>query len=97
MYKKLYYAINWSKKYNFELKDDINLLNINNDINTSILYNINKNLLYNKLYKTRVKTKNHIIKKDLFYKKINKLNDNHKIITTFIDTRDKTIYRKVKM
>ena len=97
MFQKLYYAIKWSKKYDFELKDDINLLNINNDINTNIIYNINKKLLYNKIYKSKIKVKDHIIKKDLFYKKINKLNDNHKIITTFIDTRDKTIYRKVKM
>ena len=28
MYQKLYYAINWSKKYDFELKSGIDLLNI---------------------------------------------------------------------
>ena len=25
IYEKLYYTINWSKKYNFELKDDLNI------------------------------------------------------------------------
>jgi predicted nucleotidyltransferase len=78
MYQKLYYAINWSKKYDFELKDDINILNINNDINMNILYNINKKLLYDKIYKSRIKLKDHIIKRDMFYNKIIKLYNKHK-------------------
>ena len=97
MYQKLYYAINWSKKYDFELKDNIYLLNINNDININILYNINKKILHDKIYKYRVKIKDHIINKNMFYDKINNLYNKHKQVTTFIDTRDKSIYRNVKM
>jgi len=97
IYLKLYYAINWSKKYKFELKD-INVININNDININILYNINKNLLYNDLYKFKLKiNKNNHISKDTFYNKINKINNNHKLLTTFIDTRNKSVYRKIKL
>jgi len=96
---KILKAIEWCKKYKFDIQEDLNYTLFIEDKSNEIydyILEFNKNTKLASYKYTKINKEKKITLEELS-NKIIKLNNIHEIITNYIDTRDTRIYRKVRL